>query len=433
MKKTVIRIVCAIIATALIIGILTPVLFIVFADEIGAPQNTATQSLPDEDEPADTQTDEPEEEDDNPYDSATDAKSEMDRLQSELNEVQNAIDNLEEGIEEDVNTKAYYEQQANLLAQQIEVLKTDIAARQIDLQNKQMEHEAKILEHQNTKKLFEDRLAAIYMVRNNSDIEVLLGATSYSESSRYDENLQHISLSDTQLMEKLKAEEEALDKQAQEIEQDVIDLEAAKAELDVKSADYATAIAQVNTEITQQQAQVQAQEVAYEELAAQFVAAEESWREFITSGNNYDFEYNGATFGWPLPGYYALSSDYNEYRLIYGVPDIHRGIDMPAPSTAVIYAAAEGYVTTTGMHWSYGNAVKIDHGSSLISLYAHMSAVYVKNGDYVYQGQPIGQVGTTGNSTGNHLHFEVNLGGQTVDPRVYLAPADVSKLYHLYR
>ncbi len=429
MNRTLLRIVCAIIVIALVMGVLSPVLFMVFADdEIGSPTSGATQSLQDEDEES-----QDEEEDDNPYDSATDAKSEMDRLQDELNNVQNSIDNLEEGIQEDESTKAYYEQQANILAQQIELLKTDIAARQLDLQNKQLEHEAKIVEHQNTKALFEERISAIYMVRNNSDIEVILGATTFSEASRYDENLQHISLSDTQLMDKLKEEEIALKAQADEIEQDVIDLEAAKAELDAKSADYAVAIAQVNTEITQQQAEVQAQEAAYEDLAAQFIAAEESWREFITSGNNYDFEYNGATFGWPLPGYYALSSDYNEYRLIYGVPDIHRGIDMPAPSTAVIYAAAEGYVTTTGMHWSYGNAVKIDHGSGLISLYAHMSAVYVKNGDYVYQGQPIGQVGTTGNSTGNHLHFEVNVGGQTVDPRVYLSSTDVAKLYHLYR
>ncbi len=397
MKKTTLRIVCAIIAIALMLGVLSPLLFMVFADD---------------------------------YNSADAAKAEMERLENELSNLQNTIDSLESNLQENEDTKAYYEQEANIISQQITVMVADIEFQEAALAQKQLEHEAKILEHKQTKDLFEERLSAVYKIRNNSAIEVLLGATTYSEASRYDENIQHISLSDTELMEKLTAEGIALQQQADEIATEVENLNNAKALLDQKVADYAVAIQNVDAEMTQQEADIALNETAYAELAEQHKAAEASWIEFITSGNNYDFEYGGGLFAWPLPGYYRISSDYNVVRYIYGVYDVHRGIDMPAPSTAVIYAAADGYVTTTGMHWSYGNAVKLDHGSGLISLYAHMSSVYVSNGQFVTMGTPIGTVGTTGNSTGNHLHFEVNLNGATVNPRNYLSAEDVAKLYY---
>ncbi len=422
MKKTTIRIISAIIAIALIVGLLSPVLFMAFATDVNSTLAEDT---------AQDETGEQEEQDDNPFESANDARDEMERLQAEIDKVQDSIDSLESGIQQNENTKVYYEQQAALLAQQIEAMKADIAFQEAALAQKHIEHEAKIQEHAQTTKLFEDRLAAIYMVRNSSSVEVLLGTTAYSEASRYDENLQHITLSDTQLMDKLKAEEIALKAQADDIDALITELNAAKEKLDATSANYAATLQKINEDLTQQEALKQAQELSQEELIKQYNDAQASWQEFITSGNNHDFEYNGATFAWPLPGYFRIRSDYNVARILpNGIRDVHRGIDMPAPSTAIIYASAEGYVTTTGMHWSYGNAVKIDHGSGLISLYAHMSSMYVKNGDYVMMGDAIGTVGNTGNSFGNHLHYEVNLNGYTVNPRNYLAAEDIAKLYY---
>ena len=96
-------------------------------------------------------------------------------------------------------------------------------------------------------------------------------------------------------------------------------------------------------------------------------------------------------------------------------------MDVPAPAGTPIYAAADGVVSTNN-HWTYGISVKISHGSGLATIYGHMSGRVVNDGDYVTQGQLIGYVGSTGNSTGNHLHFETTLHGAAVSSRPYLGP-----------
>ena len=124
---------------------------------------------------------------------------------------------------------------------------------------------------------------------------------------------------------------------------------------------------------------------------------------------------SACAFAWPIPGYTNLSSDFGVGRWIYGKWDVHRGMDVPAPAGTKIYAAADGVVSTNN-HWTYGISVKISHGSGLATIYGHMSGRVVNDGDYVTQGQLIGYVGSTGNSTGNHLHFEVMQGGVQIDP-----------------
>ena len=98
---------------------------------------------------------------------------------------------------------------------------------------------------------------------------------------------------------------------------------------------------------------------------------------------------------------------------------MHEGIDIAAPSGTPIRAAAAGRIIYTGYMSGYGNITIIDHGNGLATAYAHQSAFYVRSGN-VSQGTAIGAVGTTGNSTGAHLHFEVRVNGSPVDPMGYL-------------
>lgn len=126
---------------------------------------------------------------------------------------------------------------------------------------------------------------------------------------------------------------------------------------------------------------------------------------------------NNATSGdwnWPLPGRYYLSSLFGG-RILYGVYDNHTGTDIPVPSGTPIYAANDGVVTTVNRNKnssSYGYYCIINHGGGYVTLYAHQCQVPIVNeGDMVSKGQFIGYVGTTGNSTGNHLHFELRING----------------------
>lgn len=99
---------------------------------------------------------------------------------------------------------------------------------------------------------------------------------------------------------------------------------------------------------------------------------------------------------------------------------MHNGIDLAAPKGTPIQAARAGTVSVATSHSSYGNYIMIDHGDGMVTLYAHCSKLYAKKGQRVAIGEVIAGVGTTGNSTGNHLHFEVRISGKKVNPRQYL-------------
>ena len=130
-----------------------------------------------------------------------------------------------------------------------------------------------------------------------------------------------------------------------------------------------------------------------------------------TTGSGTATRYSG-TFTWPLPGYTVASSRYGwRVHPIYGTRKFHKGEDIPAPTGAAIVAAASGTVTTAGWVSGYGNYTVINHGGGVMTAYGHQSAIYVSVGQTVSAGQTIGAVGSTGNSTGPHLHFEVYVNG----------------------
>lgn len=127
------------------------------------------------------------------------------------------------------------------------------------------------------------------------------------------------------------------------------------------------------------------------------------------------------TLLWPLPGHTTLTTHFGEADA-FGNPG-HRGIDIPAPGGTPILAAHSGTVLISGWNDSFGNQVLIDDGAGLSTRYAHMTATAVSPGQPVTAGQVIGYVGSTGDSTGNHLHFEVSAGGVLTDPLGMVVPS----------
>lgn len=159
-----------------------------------------------------------------------------------------------------------------------------------------------------------------------------------------------------------------------------------------------------------------------EDLQQQYQQAQAQWEEWSAARDGSALPGDTVSFDWPLPGYKRLSADFGTEFITYGVQNAHRGMDIPAPAGTPVYAAAGGIVSTQN-HWAMGISVKLDHDSSLATLYGHLSARAVEDGDAVIKGQLIGYVGSTGNSTGNHLHFEVNLDGVPVSAWPYLTDA----------
>ena len=128
-------------------------------------------------------------------------------------------------------------------------------------------------------------------------------------------------------------------------------------------------------------------------------------------------------FTWPLPGYTYINSQYGmRVHPITGENKLHNGTDISGSDVngKPIVAAYDGTVILAEYYYGYGNCVQISHGTGVVTYYAHMSAFAVKVGDVVKAGQTVGYVGSTGNSTGPHLHFTLYVGGTTVNPLDYL-------------
>ncbi len=132
---------------------------------------------------------------------------------------------------------------------------------------------------------------------------------------------------------------------------------------------------------------------------------------------------------WPCPKYSRISSGYGNRTCPFHGKEFHDGVDLAAASGAPILAAASGTVTRAGKNGGYGNYVSIDHGNGMLSFYAHCKEMYVSSGQRVTGGQKIAAVGTTGSSTGNHLHFGMHQNGSSVNPLKYVKESDTAASY----
>lgn len=215
--------------------------------------------------------------------------------------------------------------------------------------------------------------------------------------------------------ETLEAERQLLDeaKAAQEQEESNMNTLIGEKEAQIVAvsgdiADKEAAIKEYEDMIAQENAEIAALEKAVAEERARLEA--ENAR-----------TYNGGMFAWPCPGYKRISDPYGErIHPILNVPQFHNGLDMAASNGTSILAAYDGDVVAADYNGTMGNYVMINHGSGLYTIYMHCSALYVKKGQTVSKGETIAAVGSTGRSTGPHLHFSVRLNGSYTSPWNYL-------------
>ena len=144
------------------------------------------------------------------------------------------------------------------------------------------------------------------------------------------------------------------------------------------------------------------------------------------NSTNGSLAFNGS-FIWPVASYVYVSSRFGlRIHPITGQQKTHTGIDIASNQGTSIYAADGGTVTLASWNGGYGNCVMIDHGNGYVTLYGHMSSIAVSQGQAVSQGETIGYVGSTGKSTGPHLHFEVLKNGTRIDPEQFYSGLTIS-------
>ena len=319
-----------------------------------------------------------------------------------------------------------------VIQSQISVLSTQIAAVQNNIGQTEQKITAK--EGEITQKQaeidsqwgdFKKHMAAMQELRDGGSVAMLSAVNDLYELLTFNEVMQDISIKDTEILDNMKNAKEALESDKLTLESQRSELQSKKADLDAQNSQMRAKQNELNSSVAAaqmsaaeaQQAQKDAQ-AAIESDEMNYEAVKKQIQKMIAAAAASKPTLSFTGFICPLKSYSRISSEYGwRKNPVTGVNKLHAGTDFAAPGGTPIYAAASGYVQVAG--WSsggYGNYVIIYHGkmsdgNQYSTLYGHMRSVATSAGKYVQQGEIIGYVGSTGNSTGNHLHLEVWKGG----------------------
>lgn len=348
-----------------------------------------------------------------------DLQNKKDELQNQINESNEKIEEIQieltENLEQlnNLNEKIYtYESEIASLTQNLEDIEKDI---------EEVEKRLSIVEENYNlqKEAFQSRMVALYETGDIVYLDVLLNSRSISEFISNYYLIGEVAKYDSELL--------------QNIENQKIQIESIKTALEekqkniktVKENKEKTTIALENSKIirnsyinklSKQEKETQAKIDEFQEelnnLEAQIV--------MLATGNIGE-DYVGGEFAWPAPGYTAITSNFGmRLHPIFKVNRLHTGTDIGMPTGADIIAANDGVVIKAVYTTGYGNMVMIDHGGGVVTVYGHGSEIIAQTGQTVKKGDIIMKAGSTGWSTGPHLHFEIRINGEYINPLPYI-------------
>ena len=365
---------------------------------------------------------------------SSDIQDEIDRLKEEADRIEQQQKEIEDQLDEnDAQTLSFAEEKMRidndleLARQEVENLEAQIHQYNLLVAEKQAELD-ELTEKQNTlMQKFRLRMRSLQERGNISYWQVLFHSASFEDMLMRKTMVEEIAASDQRMLgqirenaEQVLLAKESLTEQKAMLEEKKVEQAAAQEALEHKRAESDQAISEL---IASRQDLVEEQERIQDDMDAleKEIAAREEELNRQQQQNNYVPVVTEAGFLFPvsLNGYQCMTSPYG-YRVhpISGVKRLHNGVDLAAVTGTPIFASKSGVVTTACIGWGngYGNHVVINHGDGYSTLYAHQSALNVYEGQIVSQGDVIGYVGSTGNSTGPHLHFTVFKNGETINP-----------------
>ena len=371
-------------------------------------------------------------------------QNKLDKLSQSIVQHKKELSNAKKKEQAAKALESELKEKVTVVQSQISVLKGQIAEVQNSIGLKEQEIAAK--EQQITAKEaeiadqwgdFKQHMAAMQELRDGGSVAMLSAVNDLYELLTFNEVMQDISIKDTEILDNMKNAKEALESDKLTLESQRSELQSKKADLDAQNSQMRAKQNELNSSVAAaqmsaaeaQQAQKDAQ-AAIESDEMNYEAVKKQIQKMIAAAAASKPTLSFTGFICPLKSYSRISSEYGwRKNPVTGVNKLHAGIDLAAGGGTPIYAAASGYVQVAG--WSsggYGNYVIIYHGkmsdgNQYSTLYGHMRSVATSAGKYVQQGEIIGYVGSTGNSTGNHLHLEVWKGGSkanAVNPRGYI-------------
>lgn len=370
---------------------------------------------------------------------ADDLDDQVQDLQGQIDSSRLEQENWQQVIE-DVSAKLKQIQAdldaANARLQSIQTKQAEINAQIAQTQNEIVKMEAYLKTRQD---VLNRRVRAIYMHGQLNYLEVILGANSFSDFANRVELLKRVIRSDYNLILEIQKQKAAIEAKKAQLEEDKRQLDALAAEaektrqeiakkkaeqqkvLDAAKSNKAAA-AQMEQDLNAQLASVRnliQQRLAAAEAARQAAQQQAASDDEGGCGSDDNYVQGTGAMGWPCSGPITSPFGYRTHP-IFGTTIFHAGIDIGVDYGTPIHAADSGVVVYSGWISGYGNAVIIDHGGGISTLYGHNQSLAVSEGQSVSKGSVIAYAGSTGNSTGPHCHFEVDVNGSPVNPMGYL-------------
>jgi len=343
--------------------------------------------------------------------------------QSKLNQLNQQINKIKSKLTENKKKEKSISNQIENINNKIELTKSEMAEislRIVGTEEKILQIQQELQETENKIAMKNDvlgaRLRVMYKNGNVSYLQVLLDSTNFTDMLTRLDMIKLIVDHDRELLEFMKEKREGIvdsKKQLENQQNTLIEMvnamEREQSELELNQGE----LAKIKKDILTDNKKLEQQEDELNRYAKE-IASE------IRKLQSNDI-YKGGKFAWPAPGYSRITSPFG-YRIhpILKTKKLHTGMDVAVPTGGKIVAAEAGKVIFSGWKGGYGKTVMVDHGSGIVTLYPHNSELVVKTGDKVKREQLVAKAGSTGLSTGPHLHFEVRKNGEFVDPSPWL-------------
>ena len=393
-------------------------------------------------------------------DSISDLEQQLQQLEQENEKYQKILDDTKSDIAEKEEYKSALVSKVQVLDEKIAVTREKISSLNDDIKEKQDAYDKGLSEVEDQFDALANRLRILYMSGNATDLEIIFGAKDFSDLIDKMELVKSLANSDKELISEIQTKLDELSTKKKSLEADKKDLETQQASLKSDQDEFNKLISD-NDEILKnlyasnseaqnslESAALQSDEI--EAKISQYYAAQKAAAEHAaqasqsssssgsssgssssgssSSGSSSVIVPSGSGFAWPTPGFVSRSSEWFEDREVYN----HGGIDIAGAGImgTPVVAAADGTVVATnsscthnwgksyscGCGGGYGNYVMISHAGGKMTVYGHLTSLTVSSGQSVSRGQVIGYVGSTGNSTGPHLHYECRLNGVRYNP-----------------
>lgn len=354
------------------------------------------------------------------YNNGVAAEDKISSMRSQINELEQQQKDLNSklaSLKSDINGKKAYraaileqmnalQGQINIETEKMDILNKEIVSKQSQINEIQQSINANMA-------ALGERLKAIYKAGDVPELAIFLNVKNFDDLLDKADMIQKLSKYDAELIKELKESMSKVKQEEEEIEKSRGEIESAKAVLDTKRQELDN-LQQENERIINE---LQNQESSIRSKINSNEARRKSLESKISKPGRSQISNLGSRTGrymWPVPGHGRISSGWGDGRG-------HNGIDIPAPKGTKIVAAADGVVVATNSSNSWGSGwgyyVKISHGGGYETMYAHLSQVSVTPGQTVKAGQAIGNMGSTGRSTGSHLHFGTSKNGRWYNPK----------------